>query len=466
MRASDLGNLLRYKISASALKWLLLLFLLPFASAILAQQPGSEGLGDRLYPELGNGGYDVEHYSIDLQFWPQEYRIYATTVINAVATQDLSRFSLDLFGLSVDSVSVNSTDSTFEHVEHKLIISPVASLAEGDAFTVTIEYGGRPLPVDDPGAYWQALGWQYVTDDYYMTDGEPTGSMNWFPCNNHPSDKATYTIRVTVPAGLTVASNGVLTEQVENEDQTDTFVWTMDDPMSSHNAFVAVGDFVTVRDDTGPVPIRNFFPRASAEALADTFTETQAMMSWLVDILGPYPFAEYGVVVFPETDTSADNQTISVFDPAFATEDYILHQLAHQWFGNSVTQARWEDMWLKEGFASYLEFTYPDGIWQQSAKEELVAWAGSGMGAPTKIEVEQLYGTATFWRGALTLDALRAEVGDEVFFDILRTFYQQYAYSVATTEDFIALAESVSGQDLEALFNAWLYEDAVPALPE
>ena len=454
-----------YTISASARNLLLLLFVLPLAFTIAAQQPGSEGLGDRLYPQMGNGGYDVEHYSIDLQFFPQEYRISATTVIDAVTTQDLSRFSLDLYGLAVDFVSVNGAGAAFEQREHKLNITPAAPLAEGTALRVAIAYGGRPLPVYDPGAYWQAVGWNYVADDYYITDGEPTGSMNWFPCNNHPSDKATFSISVSVPAGLTVAANGVLTDQIENENQTETFVWIMDDPMSSHNAIVAVGDFVVVRDESGPVPIRNYFPRASAEALADTFAATQDMMSWLVDMLGPYPFAEYGVVVLPESENLADSQTMSVFDPAYATEDYILHQLAHQWFGNSVTHARWEDMWLKEGITSFLEFIYPDGIWQQSAKEELVAWAGSGMGAPTKVEVDQLYGTATFWRGALTLDALRFELGDEVFFKVLRTFYDEFAYGVATTEDFTALAERVSGQELDALFNAWLYEDPVPALP-
>ena len=247
---------------------------------------------------------------------------------------------------------------------------------------------------------------------------------------------------------------------------TETFVWSMDDPMSSHNTFVGVGDFVAVRDDSGPVPIRNFFPRESAEALADTFAKTQAMMSWLVDMLGPYPFATYGVVVLPESESLADNQTLSTFDPAYATEKYVLHQLAHQWIGNSITPARWQDMWLKEGITTFLEFNYPDRIWQQSSKQELVLWAGSGMGAPTKIDIEQLYGTSTFWRGALTLDALRAELGDDVFFEVLRTFHDEYAHSVATTEDFTALAERVSGQDLEALFNAWLYEDPMPALAE
>ena len=460
MTASGVGYRFARLLPGRAQVFLLLL-LLSFAPVSTAQQPGSAGLGDRLYPKLGNGGYDVQHYDIDLEFTPAAYRISATTTVDAITTQDLSSFSLDLFGLAVESVSVNGTEAPFEHVDHKLTISPAEPLDEGELFVVSIVYEGRPQPIDDPAVHWQPLGWQYVTGDFYITDGEPTGSMNWFPCNNHPSDKATFTISVSVPAGLTAVANGLLTDQITNDDGTEKFVWTIDDPMSSHNAFVAVGDLVTVRDDSGPAPITNYFPPDSAEALSDTFAEMQDMMSWLVERLGPYPFPTYGVLVLNDTESLTDNQTISVFSPAYATREYILHQLAHQWFGNSVTPARWEDMWLKEGLTSYMEFIYPYGIWQESSRDEIISYI-RGVNAPVGIDVDQLYGISVFWRGALTVDALRREVGDEAFFDILRAFLQQYAHSVATTDDFIAVAESVGGRDLSELFDAWLYSEEMP----
>lgn len=460
MFESALGDRHLRKLTLRA-QVLLLLLLIPIASVSMAQQPGSDGLGDRLYPKLGNGGYDAQHYDIDLEFSPATYRISATTTMDAIATQALSSFSLDLFGLTVESVSVNGTDAAFEHVDHKLTISPAMPLEAGEAFVVATAYAGRPQPVNDPGVYWQPLGWQYVTGDFYITDGEPTGSMNWFPCNNHPSDKASFTTGITVPAGLAVVANGLLTDKIENDDGSVKFVWTMDDPMSSHNAFVAVGDFVTVRDDSGPATIINYFPPDSADALTAIFAETQDMMAWLVERLGPYPFATYGVVGLPETDSTTDSQTVSIFSPTYATRDYILHQLAHQWFGNSVTPARWEDMWIKEGFASYMEFIYPYGIWQESSRDEILSYI-YGVDAPVGIDIDELYGISVFWRGALTLDALRAETGDEVFFDILRSFVQQYAHSVATTDDFIAVAESVSGLDLSELFDAWLYSEDMP----
>ena len=445
MRFSDHVKRITQGLSASV-RFAALLLLLSVSSVTAAQQPGSDGLGDRLYPKLGNGGYDVQHYDIDLHFSPATYRLSAVTTVDAIATQDLSRFNLDLYGLTVEAVTVNDEAASFERADHELIITPAESLAKGDEFRVAVSYAGRPLPVDDPGIYWQQLGWRYVTGDFYITDGEPTGSMNWFPCNNHPSDKATFTISITVPADLAVVANGVLTDHIENDDATERFTWTMDDPMSSHNAFVAVGDFVTVEDDTGPVPIRNHFARENAEAFADTFAETQEMMTWLVDLLGPYPFASYGVLALQDTESLTDNQTISVFNPAYATQEYILHQLAHQWFGNSVTPASWEDIWLKEGIVTYLEYIYPSGIWQEGSKQEILAWAGYGMSAPAGIDIDELYGVGVFWRGALTLDALRTEIGDEDFFAVLRTFYQEHAYSVAATDDFIAVAERVSGE--------------------
>ncbi len=460
MFASGVSNGL-LRMSTLRAHILLLLLLMTAASVSVAQQPGSDGLGDRLYPKLGNGGYDVQHYDIDLRFTPATYRISATTTIDAIATQDLSRFNLDLHGLTVESVTVNGVEAAFERSDHELIVAPEEWLTEGEIFTVAVRYGGRPEPIKDPGVYWQLVGWQYVAGDYYITDGEPTGSMNWLPCNNHPSDKATFTIGLTVPAGHTAVSNGILTDHTQNEDATEGFVWTVERPMSVHNAFIAVGDLVIVRDDSGPVPIRNFFPRDLAEYLTDTFAETQAMMSWLVDLLGPYPFETYGVLVLQETESLTDNQTTSVISPAYATREYILHQLAHQWFGNSVTPARWEDMWLKEGFASYLEFIYPEGIWQESSRNEIASFV-RGVAPPIGFDVDRLYGVSVFWRGALTLDALRREVGDEAFFDILKAYLQKFAYSNATTADFITVAETVSGSDLSALFDAWLYSEEMP----
>ena len=432
---------------------------------VTAQQAGADGLGDKLYPQLGNGGYDVQHYDITLRFSPAENHIAATTVISAAATDDLSSFNLDLYGLSVSSVTVDGAPADFEREDSELIITPAQSLAAGTLFSVTVDYAGVPEAISDPGVPFTSLGWQAWEDDYYGSVSQPSGAMNWFPCNNHPSDKATYAMNITVPAELTAAANGILTEVIENDDATRTFVWQMDDPMASYLTIVAIGDYVEIRDDSGPVPIRNYFPRDADASLINGFGITQQMMAWLIETLGDYPFAEYGVVVLPGFPAALETQTLSVFGAGAPDPTVIMHELVHQWFGNSLAPARWQDTWLNEGFATYfialfLEHTYgPRGI------ELFLSQVPPDLPPPGDPPISEIFGPGVYFRGALTLHALRAELGDDVFFAILRSYYDEYAHSIVTTDDFIAVAESVSGQELGELFDAWLYSEAMPDLP-
>ena len=289
--------------------------------ALSAQQPGADGLGDRLYPQLGNGGYDAQHYDIALRFRPAANHITATTVITAVATENLSSFNLDLYGLTVGSVTVDGAPANFKRQDSELIIMPSTTLAVGATFTVVVDYAGVPAPITDPGVPYKELGWQAWKDGYFGTISEPSGAMNWFPSNNHPSDKATYTIRITLPADLTAAANGALTETIDNDDGTRTFGWRMSSPMASYLTIVAVGDYLEARDDSGPVPIRNYFPAGTDAEIISAYDITQEVMTWLIETIAPYPFAEYGVVIFPGLTGALETQTLSAFgsdapDPA------------------------------------------------------------------------------------------------------------------------------------------------------
>ncbi len=438
------------------------------SSTAVAQQAGADGLGDKLYPQLGNGGYDVQHYDITLRFSPAENNITATTVISAAATDDLSSFNLDLYGLSVSSVTVDGAPADFAREDSELIITPAQSLAAGTLFSVTVDYAGVPEPISDPGVPFISLGWQTWEDGFHGPVSQPSGAMNWFPCNNHPSDKATYSMNITVPAQLTAAANGVLTKVIENDDGTRTFAWRLEEPMTSYLTIVAIGDYVEVRDDSGPVPIRNYFPRDADASLINGFGITQEMMAWLIETLGDYPFAEYGVVVLPGFPAALETQTLSVFGASAPDPTVIMHELVHQWFGNSVAPARWQDTWLNEGFATYFMALWLEETLGLSAVENFFAFAADPefeLPAPGNIDITQLFGLGVYFRGALTLHALRAEVGDDIFFAILRSYYDEYAHSIVTTDDFIAVAESVSGRDLGELFDAWLYSEAMPDLP-
>ena len=230
--AIDIRNLNRQLMSTVFVLCAVLLA----SGVVSAQEPGADGLGDNLYPQLGNGGYDVRHYTIDLAFIPAENQIEGKTSIDAVATQDLSSFNLDLLGLTVEQVVVNDVAASFERINHELIISPDQPLLSGDSLSVEVTYAGVPEPITDPSVTFVNLGWQAWNDDFFAAVSQPSGSMNWFPSNNHPLDKATYTIRVTAPEPNVAVANGVLSDTVSNDDGTRTFVWQMDQPMASYLA--------------------------------------------------------------------------------------------------------------------------------------------------------------------------------------------------------------------------------------
>ncbi len=445
--------------------FVLALSISPIASA---QQAGADGLGDRLYPRLGNGGYDVRHYDIDLAFTPASNTISASAVIDAVALLDLASFNLDLYGLTLHSVRVNGIAAAFKRADAELIIAPAKPIAAGTAFQVAVTYAGVPQPLADPALPFVELGWQKWSQGYFAAVSEPSGSMNWFPCNNHPLDKASYTMRITVPAHLTAVANGVLSATIANADGTATYVWQMEQPMASYLALVAIGEFVAARDDSGPLPIRNYFPAGLSDAVMAGYDVTRDMLDWLGELLGPYPFAEYGVVVVPGFPAALETQSLSIFHASRVDELTLLHELLHQWFGNSVTLAQWRDIWLHEGFASYfmalwLEKKYGASAYQSIIQENFAR--DKLMPAPGNPNKAQLFGASVYARGALVLHALRRQVGDVIFFEILRAFYSENAYGNVTTADFIAVAERIGKRELDALFEAWLYSERMPDLP-
>jgi aminopeptidase N len=424
------------------------------------------GQDDALFPELGSTRYDVQHYTIDLRFDPVENFLEGSTTIEALVLDDTPSFSLDFYRLEVTSVSVNGDTVEFSRDQDKLIVSH--ALAADETFTVVVEYSGVPELLD---AAWVPLfgqGWREWIDGYFVAAGEPTGSMNWFPNNNIPTDKATYTFRIHVPEGVTAAANGILQEVIV-EDGMQTHVWEMTYPMSTYLATVAVGNLNLMEVNTGEVPIRHYFAPPLSEQAKETHNLVTDMLPFISDLLGDYPFDAYGVVTIPGFAIPFEAQTLSIFGADVPLESLVLHELVHHWFGNSVTVADWEDIWLHEGFATYFEALWTEETEGEAAyHDEIRRLYGQAVnlpapGTPTR---DGLFDATVYVRGALVLHALRVEVGDETFFDILRTFYQRYAYSNASTDDFIMVSEDVSGQALDSLFDGWLYDDSIPPLPD
>jgi aminopeptidase N len=455
-----------------------------FASSASGQSyvAGSDGSGDPFFPKAGNGGYDVGHYSLTIDYDQPANRLSGTAVIQATATENLRRFNLDLRDFyAVSSVTVNGVPANIARPgSQELAISPSPRLDAGSPFTVEVIYSGKPKPVKDPDKSIE--GW-IPTDDGAFVVAEPQGSPGWYPVNDSPRDKATFDFTISVPAGKEVMANGELVGDPVTAAGKTTWRWAENNPMAPYLATATNGEFLTdfysadglpfydaVDPNTRRLPTQDPNPTLAFERL-DPQPE---IVSFFSNLYGPYPFNSAGGIIdwafevgyALESQTRANYQRI----PSATT---VVHEIAHQWFGNAVTLAFWPDIWLNEGFATFSEWIYDEMHGGTSAAEtfdELYAipegdpdFEDLWFPAPAALEhPSQLFHTPVYDRGAMTLQALREKVGDATFFQILRDWYANNKYGNVTTADFIALAESVSGQNLQQFFEVWLYEEGRP----
>jgi aminopeptidase N len=434
--------------------------------------PGAPGIGDAYYPGLGNGGYDVQHYDLDLTY-AADGSIEADVIITAVATQNLSGFNLDFAGWEIDELTVDDNDAPLRRDGEELVIYPYV-IPNGDHFTIEISYHGTPAPMQS-AALPVEIGWLTGPDGEQFVVAEPDAAHSWFPANDHPTDKAAFSFTITVPKGFMGAANGEMTAVVES-DMTTTYSWSMDTPMAPYLATVVIGDGWQIVEDPvsseeAGLPIRNVLPRDLVEEAPTALDQTGQMIDVLEEAFGPYPFDRYGIAVVDGFQHALENQTLSVFGRAMVDApffEYVLvHELAHQWFGNSVSVAQWSDIWLNEGFATFAELLWVEHLFGAGAYREEVANRTeaariAGYGPPATPPPSDLFNGSVYQRGALVLVALRDEVGDDAFFEILRTHAERHANGNATTEDFIAIAEETSASDLTELFAAWLYGQELP----
>ncbi len=428
--------------------------------------PGAPGGGDPYFPDAGNGGYDVSHYSLRLGYEPGTRQLTGTAVITATATQDLSRFDLDLRGFTISALQVNDAPAGYVRSgDQELVITPRHGLRAGVSFTVAVSYSGEPHPVTDPDGSTE--GW-VPTDDGAFVVGEPQGSPGWYPVNDDPRDKATYDISVTVPRGLTVMSNGVLVSNVSSGERT-TWAWRESDPMAPYLATATVGRFDLTISQVGTIP--SYVAIDPTLPSGNVLRKLPEIVRFYDSIYGPYPFDAVGAVAddAPEVGYSLETQTKPVFD-RMPDETTLAHELSHQWLGDSVTLGRWQDIWLHEGFATWSEWIWSEHDGRRSAQgyfDNLYNTPASKTSFWTPPPADpggpaQLFDGTVYERGAMTVQALRQKVGDDAFFRIMRTWLQQNRYGTVSTAQFIALAEQISGTDLTRFFDVWLYQPQKP----
>ena len=451
---------------------------------------GAAGIGDHVFPKLGNGGYNALHYDVALSYATAApaQAIDGTVTITAKATQSLSRFDLDFAGDAVGSVSVNGAAASFARAGQELVITPRQPLEKGKDFVVTVaHYTAHPRKPSDSNILGDAF---IVTPDGSATLGQPAGAHVFLPSNDHPRDKATFTFRFDVPAGETAVANGELASQTTANGRTQ-YVYEEREPMATELIQLAVGSYKVIdRGVHDGVHFRDVIAPSLEPLLADKLPHEVDQLAWLKARLGAYPFRTYGsFVIDAQVGASLETQTLSIFDREVFGGTIVtwpwtmVHETAHQWFGDSVSPREWSDVWLNEGHATWYQLLYAEGHggFNVAALDVATTFTGAmkyfyehgddyrrlmgPVAKPRGGRFSQLFSSQQYYGGALVLYALRQKVGNATFGKIERTWLRRYAGRSVSTGDFIALASTVSRRRLGPFLRAWLYGTRTPAMP-
>jgi aminopeptidase N len=460
------------------------------AAPARAASPGADGVGDRLFPQLGNGGYDVKHYDLDLRYATSAptQGVDGTVTLIARATQSLSRFNLDFAGDSIGAVAVNGRSASWRRSGEELVITPRHHLDKGRLFVVRVShFTATPTDPTVSTAF-------FVTPDGSATAPQPDLAHDIFPSNDHPSDKASFSFTLDVPSDVVAVASGVPTGHRRYGSRA---VWSyfQRQPMATQLVQVAVGKYdLKWRGRHRGVPIRDLTSPRLTATLEPSLALQPSHLDWMRERVGRYPFDSYGsLVVDTELGFALETQTLSLYDrvwfldlPIDVWDPTMVHELAHSWFGDDVSVERWDDLWLSEGHASWYEFlyaeekgflegdteNYPDETGYPTLDELMKAvyahgdeWRAGDGPVARPLNADALFALNRYHGGALVLYALRRKVGTLVFDRIERTWLARYGGRSASTDDFIALASQVSGRDLRSFLRAWLYGTTTPPMP-
>jgi aminopeptidase N len=428
---------------------------------------------DPYTPHSGDPSYRVLEYRLNLRYRVPTNRLDGEAVIIAVAREQLTSFRLDLVALKADRVRVDGEKRTsFRQSNRRLTITPAAAIMPGQEFQVHLRYSGTPGPRT---TRWGQVGWEHL-EDGILVASQPTGAPTWYPCNDRPADKARYRIELTLEAGYTVAATGQLDSQVQSSGRV-TWTFVDDLPTASYLVALHIGRYRTEALPLGSVRGTVYYPAELRSRVLADLSGLPAMLAFFEHSFGPYPMGRYDVVVTPDVlEIPLESQGMAVFgsnhlDGQGASERLVAHELAHQWFGNSVGLAAWSDIWLNEGFCCYAEWLWSEESGGPTCHQLAKHYRAILADLPQDLVLadpgsDLMFDDRVYKRGALTLHALRRVLGDDEFFGIVRRWVETRRHATGTTADFIDLAEQASGRPLGPLFDDWLYRTPLPKLPQ
>ncbi|GAA2495054.1 M1 family metallopeptidase [Streptomyces longisporus] len=477
------GTAARFRRPAGRLKASALLASAVSVCLLAASSPPTPlGIGDRLYPDLGNPGYDVQSYDLSFTYpGTNSKALQAVTTINASTTADLDRLNLDFAHGKVESVQVNGEPATFTSAGADLVVTPARPLPRGTWTRITVRHTSDPVAAKD-----QDGGWVRTEDGLAMANQADAAHLV-FPCNDHPSDKALFTIRITAPNDYTAVANGLPTG-VERGSRSTTWTYRTRHPMATELTQVSIGRS-TVLQRTGPhhLPMRDVVPTKDVKELEPWLAKTPDQIAWMESKVGHYPFETYGLLMAQaSTGFELETQTLSLFEkelftghtyPKWYVESIMVHELSHQWFGDSVSPRTWSDLWLNEGHATWYEALYAEEVGHKPMETRMKAayaasdgWraAGGPPAAPKAPDPGQkisIFRPNVYDGAALVLYALRQEIGNPAFERLERSWVSLHRDGTATTADFERLASRISGRDLSGFFAGWLYGKKTPPMP-
>ncbi|MEU8655999.1 M1 family metallopeptidase [Actinoplanes philippinensis] len=432
----------------------------------------STPVADKLYPEKGNPGLDVLHYGLELDWKPDTRVLTGTATLRIRPVADASEIKLDFTGLTVDKVTVDAKPATGTVTKEKLVV-PTAVTADRPV-TLTVTYHGTPKQVEMPshrGDASEGIGMRSSKDGVLWTMQEPWGALTWYPVNEHPSDEALYDLAVTVPQGWAAAANGTPGKVDGN-----TYHYASTDPVAAYVTTLAVDRYKKI-EQTGPhgLKITNFVVPKSDDRYLSTLKKTPQLIEWLEKRFGPYPFPSAGALMNGSISAMETQQMLSLGREAFKDselkefEAVLVHEYAHQWFGNAVTPTTWTDLWLNEGFATYVQNLYEqelygfDDAYLEKSLRESDARLRARVGPPGKPTAGTFAESNVYICPAAMLKELNDALGDKKFFALASAWVAKNRNTSQDRASFTAFVNEQTGKDFTKLIDSWLDSPTTPA---